>query len=54
MDFRLPMALGQDLLKYLQEQPYKDVAHLIAGIQQLESVPEKKVRKPKTSGGKDA
>jgi len=34
----LPVALGQAIIEYLANQPYKDVYHLIPAMQQLQPV----------------
>lgn len=37
----IPTALGQALVDYLAGRPYREVAHLIAGLQQSASAPAK-------------
>lgn len=38
MDYMIPQALAQDVLNYLQEQPYRSVAALIQALLRLEPV----------------
>lgn len=37
--FLLPKSLGDAIINYLAEQPFKQVAHLVQGLQQLQPVP---------------
>ena len=37
--FLLPKSLGDQIIQYMAEQPYKLVFGLIAGLQQLQALP---------------
>jgi hypothetical protein len=36
----IPVPLAQEIATYLSERPYKEVAHLIAAMTQLQTAPE--------------
>lgn len=38
--YLIEQELANDILEYLSEQPYKNVAELIEGIRKLEKLPE--------------
>jgi hypothetical protein len=38
--FLLPKSLGDGIINYLASQPYKDVAGLVQGLQQLQALPQ--------------
>lgn len=40
MTYLLPETLGNEILAYLVQQPYAEVARLVAGLMQIVKVPE--------------